>query len=431
MVKLESKYTGNDLYRLAKEIFPIYRSITGDGVRITLKHLREIIPELEVHEVVSGTKVFDWVVPEEWNISEAYVEDEKGKKIIDFKENNLHVVGYSHPIDKWVSKQELRQYIYTQPDQPEVIPYITSYYAPRSGFCMSEGMWESLPDGNYHMYIDSSFSNGSMTYGEIVIPGETSDEICFSSNVCHPGLGSNEVSGPCVLTYLTKWLLEQENRRYTYRILMIPETIGSITYISQHLEHMKQKIKAGFVVTCVGDDLAYSYVESRTGGTLADRALEQILKSYAPNYKKYSFLERGSDERQYCSPGVDLPFAVFCRSKFHEYKEYHTSADNLSFISPEGMGNALEVLKRVVIALEYNRHYRTTVLCEPQLGKRGLYPTVSQKGTYGNIRIIQNFLAYADGKSDLFEISDKLREPVEELVKVIEILLAQGLIEEE
>ena len=351
------------------------------------------------------------------------------EKIIDFKKNNLHVVGYSCPIDKWVSKEELKQYIYTQPDQPDVIPYITSYYSLRSGFCMSKDMWNDLPDGSYHMYIDSKFTDGSMTYGEIIIPGVTSEEICFSTNICHPGLGSNEVSGPCVLTYLAKWLSEEPNRRYTYRFLFIPETIGSITYISQHLEEMKKNIKAGFVVTCVGDDLEYSYVESRKGGTLADRALQQVLKYYAPMYKKYSFLKRGSDERQYCAPGVDLPFVVFCRSKYHEYKEYHTSADNLSFISSAGMGNALEVLKRVVMTLEYNQYYRTTVLCEPQLGKRGLYPTISQKGTYkNNVRVIQNLLAYADGMSDLIEISNSINEPIEKLARTIDILLAEGLV---
>lgn len=429
-MKLESEYTGNDLYELAKNIFPIYRSITGEGVRNTLQIIKQIVPDLNIYEVASGKKAYDWEVPKEWNISEAYIEDEFGKRIIDFKENNLHVVGYSYPIDRWVTKAELKEYIYTQPDQPKVIPYITSYYSPRSGFCMSEEMWNNLPEGKYHMYIDSRFSDGSMTYGEIVIPGDTSDEICFSTNICHPGLGSNEVSGPCVLTYLAKWLSEQPHRRYTYRFLFIPETIGSITYISQHLEEMQRNIRAGFVITCVGDDLEYSYVESREGGTLADRALEQVLKYYAPMYKKYSFLKRGSDERQYCSPGVDLPFAVFCRSKFHEYKEYHTSADNLLFISPSGMGNALEVLKRVVMTLEYNQYYKTTVPCEPQLGKRGLYPTVSQKGTYkNNVRVMQNLLAYADGKSDLIEISNRIEEPIEELVKAIDILLSEGLVE--
>lgn len=428
-MRLESKHTGSDLYELARNIFPIYRSITGDGVRTTLKYLKKIIPDMQIHEVASGTRVYDWTVPKEWNISEAYIENNRREKIIDFKKNNLHVVGYSCPIDKWVSKEELKKYIYTQPDQPDVIPYITSYYSLRSGFCMSKDMWNDLPDGNYHMYIDSKFTDGSMTYGEIIIPGVTSEEICFSTNICHPGLGSNEVSGPCVLTYLAKWLSEEPNRRYTYRFLFIPETIGSITYISQHLEEMKKNIKAGFVVTCVGDDLEYSYVESRKGGTLADRALQQVLKYYAPMYKKYSFLKRGSDERQYCAPGVDLPFVVFCRSKYHEYKEYHTSADNLSFISSAGMGNALEVLKRVVMTLEYNQYYRTTVLCEPQLGKRGLYPTISQKGTYkNNVRVIQNLLAYADGMSDLIEISNSINEPIEELAKTIDILLAEGLV---
>lgn len=428
-MRLESKHTGSDLYELARNIFPIYRSITGDGVRTTLKYLKKIIPDMQIHEVASGTRVYDWTVPKEWNISEAYIENNRREKIIDFKKNNLHVVGYSCPIDKWVSKEELKRYIYTQPDQPDVIPYITSYYSLRSGFCMSKDMWNDLPDGNYHMYIDSKFTDGSMTYGEIIIPGVTSEEICFSTNICHPGLGSNEVSGPCVLTYLAKWLSEEPNRRYTYRFLFIPETIGSITYISQHLEEMKKNIKAGFVVTCVGDDLEYSYVESRKGGTLADRALQQVLKYYAPMYKKYSFLKRGSDERQYCAPGVDLPFVVFCRSKYHEYKEYHTSADNLSFISSAGMGNALEVLKRVVMTLEYNQYYRTTVLCEPQLGKKGLYPTISQKGTYkNNVRVIQNLLAYADGMSDLIEISNSINEPIEELAKTIDILLAEGLV---
>lgn len=429
-MKLESQYAGNDLYDLAKNIFPIYRSITGNGVRKTLQYIKEIIPDMEVHEVVSGTKVYDWEVPKEWNISDAYIENEQGERIIDFKENNLHVVGYSYPVDKWVTKEELKQYVFTQTDQPKVIPYVTSYYSPRSGFCMSEEMWNKLPNGSYHIYIDSTFFEGSMTYGEIVFPGESLEEICFSTNICHPGLGSNEVSGPCVLTYLARWLSEQQQRRYTYRFLFIPETIGSITYISQHLEEMKRNIRAGFVITCVGDDLEYSYIESREGGTLADRVLEQVLRHYAPTYKKYSFLKRGSDERQYCAPGVDLPFVVFCRSKFHEYKEYHTSADNLSFISPAGMGNALEILKRVVITIEYNQYYRTTVLCEPQLGKRGLYPTVSQKGTYkNNVRAIQNFLAYADGKKDLIEINDKISEPVEELVKAIDILLAEKLVE--
>lgn len=429
MEKAENEITlGHSIYKLAKKIFPIYRSITGEGVRETLHELKKEVPELQIIEVPSGTTVFDWQIPQEWNIKDAYIEKKNGERVIDFKENNLHVMGYSQPIDKWVSRQELEQYVFTQPDQPEVIPYVTSYYAPRSGFCMSENTKKSLKEGSYHICIDSQFSNGSMTYGEILIPGEEEEEICFSTNICHPGLGSNETSGPCVLIYLAKWILQQRKRRYSYRFLFIPETIGAITYISQHLEHMKKHIKAGYVVTCVGDDLEYSYVKSRKGDTLADRVLCKVLNEYAPKYITYSYLQRGSDERQYCSPGVDLPFCVFCRSKFHEYKEYHTSADNLSFISPEGLENSFEVLKRVCTLLEYNCYYETTVLCEPQLGKRGLYPTISQKGTYQKFRIMQNFLAYADGTLDLIELSEAIETPTLELKKVVDTLLEEELI---
>lgn len=421
--------TGKQIYDLAQQIFGIYRSITGEGVRKTLHILAEKCPELCIYEIPCGTRVFDWEIPQEWNIEEAYIENEQGERIIDFKENNLHVVGYSYPIDCWVTKEELEEYVFTQQDQPDVIPYVTSYYAKRSGFCMTEAMWQGLPKGNYHIYIDSKFCNGSMTYGEIVIPGETEEEVCFSTNICHPGLGSNEVSGPCVLTFLAEWLKKQQKRKYTYRVLFIPETIGAIAYISRNLQAMQQNIKAGFVVTCVGDDNNYSYVPSREGNTLADRALRQILKCEYPMYREYSFLDRGSDERQYCAPGVNLPFCVFCRSKFHEYKEYHTSADNLSFISAEGMGNALEVLKKTVNLLEHNQYYKTTILCEPQLGKRGLYPIVSQKGKYADVKVLQNFLAYADGKKDLIEISDSLKTPVGVLEEVAERLLKEQLIE--
>lgn len=419
---------GDRLYQLAQAIFPIYRSITGNGVRETLRHLQQICPSLQIHEVPSGTKVFDWEVPLEWNISEAYIENEQGERLINFANNNLHVVGYSQPIDQWVTREELDQYLYTQPEQPEVIPYVTSYYAARSGFCMSENQKKQLPDGNYHLVINSEFKKGSLTYGEIVIPGETEDEIFFSTYVCHPAMANNEVSGPCVAVYLADMISKMEHRRYTYRFVFIPETIGSITYISTHLEAMKKNIKAGFVITCVGDNNAYSYVESRKGNTMADRALTQVLKYYAPEYKQYSYLHRGSDERQYCSPGVDLPVCVFCRSKFHEYKEYHTSADDLDFISPEGLGNSYEVLKQVVLALEYNYKYKMTVCCEPQLGKRGLYPTVSQKGTYSDVKTLQNFIAYADGENDLFDISDKIGASVEMLIPIVERLLEEKLI---
>ena len=417
------------MYALAKKIFPICRSITGKGVRETLEILKEVCSELEIYSIESGTKVFDWTVPKEWNIEDAYIENEKGTRIIDFKENNLHVVGYSEPVDRWVGRDELLQYVYTQPDQPDVIPYVTSYYISRYGFCMTENMKRGLEKGRYHMVIKSSLSEGYMNWGEILFQGDTADEICFSTNICHPSLGNNEISGPVVLIYLAKWISTIKNRRFTYRFLFIPETIGSIAYISQNLEHMKQHIKAGFVVTCVGDDKNYSYVESRKGDTLADKVLRHILKWHYPKFNTYSFLKRGSDERQYCAPGVDLPFCVFCRSKFHEYKEYHTSKDDLDFISAEGLGNSLEVLQKTVLLLEKNHKYRTSILCEPQLGKRGLYPTIGQKNTYTDIKKIQNFIAYADGQADLIDISEKIEQSAIDMIPVVEKLLEEEIIE--
>ena len=378
--------TGTAMYDLAKRIFPVYRSITGNGVRTTLKILQEICSELQIQEIESGKRVFDWTIPKEWQIEEAYIENEAGMRMIDFNKNNLHVVGYSTPVDRWVEREELFSYLYTQPDQPDAIPYVTSYYAERYGFCMTEDMKNRLEPGRYHMVIKSRLFSGCMNWGELLLKGDTEDEVCFSTNICHPGLGNNETSGPVVLIHLAKWLSSMKHRKYTYRFLFLPETIGSIAYISQHLEYMQNHIKAGFVVTCVGDDDHYSYIESRNGNTLADKILKHVLKWHCPEFQMYSFLKRGSDERQYCAPGVDLPFCVFCRSKFHEYKEYHTSKDDLNFISADGLEHSLLVLQKVVSLLEKNRKYRMKILCEPQLGKRGLYPTISQKNTYDDIK---------------------------------------------
>lgn len=422
-------FEGNDMYNLAKRIFPICRSITGEGVRETLRILKEVCSGLEIKSIRSGTRVFDWIIPKEWNIEDAYIEDENNVRIIDFRENNLHVMGYSEPVDRWIDLEELLKYIYTQPDQPDTIPYVTSYYASRYGFCMTENMKNSLAQKKYHMVIKSGFSEGCMNWGEIVFQGNSEDEICFSTNICHPSMGNNETSGLVVLSYLARWVSNMKNKRYTYRFLFIPETIGSIAYISQNLMHMKKYIKAGFVVTCVGDDNNYSYVESRAGDNLADRSLKHVLKWHCPQYKTYSYLKRGSDERQYCAPGVDLPFCVFCRSKFHEYKEYHTSKDDLNFISAKGMENSLAVLKNVVLLLEKNWIYSMKILCEPQLGKRGLYPTISQKNTYTDIKNMQNFIAYADGSRDLIEICDKIEQSSVNMIPVIEKLLEENIIE--
>lgn len=421
---------GEKMYKLCEKMFPICRSITGGGVRQTLSILREIVPEIVVHEVPTGTKVFDWGVPKEWQIKDAWIKNSKGEKIVDFQENNLHVLGYSIPVDKKVDLTELKRYLYTQPDQPNAIPYVTSYYKERFGFCLSQKQYDDLSEDTYHMFIDSELFEGSLTYGELIIPGESEEEILISTYICHPSMANNELSGPAVSVYLAKWLMEKFKNRYTYRLVYIPETIGSITYLSQenHLEYMKKHTIAGWNLSCVGDDRTYSMVSTRYENTLTDRVTKNILRFVYPNYKQYSFLKRGSDERQYNAPGVDLPVCGFSRSKYGEYPEYHTSLDNMDLISPSGLSGAYSVMVQCIEALENNQRYKVQCFGEPQLGKRGLYPTISQKGNYDEVAALTNFIAYADGKNDLIDISDIIGVPIKNLFQIVEKLKTAGLI---
>ena len=421
---------GNEMYTLCNKLFPICRSITGNGVRETLRVLQSICPAMTLHEVPTGTQVFDWTVPKEWNIRDAWIKNSKGEKILDFAKSNLHVMGYSIPVNQKVTLEELLPLIHTQPDQPDAIPYVTSYYKERYGFCMSQLQKDTLQEDTYHIYIDSDLKDGSLTYGEILIPSTEGhkDEIFLSTYVCHPSMANNELSGPAVTIYLAKWLWEKKHRRYNYRIIFIPETIGAITYLSQHLPEMKKNIRAGFNISCVGDDRTYSYVASRYGNTLADKVAKNVLSFHYPEYKHYSFLQRGSDERQYNAPGVDLPVCAVCRSKYAEYPEYHTSKDNMGLISPTGLQGAYEVYRDMIEALEYNHRYQIQCFGEPQLGKRGLYPTISQKGSYDAVKSMTDFIAYADGMNDLIDISNIIKVPVERLVTVIEKLQEAKLI---
>ena len=420
--------TGQEMYDFAGRLFPIGRSLTGEGVRETLRLIQEQVPELEIHEVPSGSQAFDWTVPKEWEITEGYIEDEDGGRVVDYHENNLCVMGYSVPVDRYVSREELFEYVKVEENQPDVIPYVTSYYSPRFAFCMSKNKRDSLKPGTYHMVIRSRHFDGVLNYGEIYLPGESEKEVLLSTYICHPSMANNEVSGPVLTTWLAKWL-KQQKRKLSYRIVFVPETIGSICYISRNLDVMKQNVIAGFVLTCVGDDRAYSYLETRKGNTLTDRVMKNVLGFAHPDYKTYSFLERGSDERQYNAPGVDLPVCDFCRSKYVEYPEYHTSADNMDLISPKGFAGAYDVMIQVLKALEYNGFYRVTCLCEPQLGKRGLYPSESRKGIYEEVKKLTNLIAYADGTEDLIAISTRIGVPVEELIPSIDKLLAAGLFE--
>lgn len=419
---------GQEMYQFAEKLFPIGRSLTGEGVRQSLELIQQQIPELTIRSVPSGTQAFDWTVPQEWEIKEGYIEDSQGHRIVDYHVNNLHVMGYSTPVDKFVTLEELLPYIKVEEDQPDVIPYVTSYYSPRFGFCMSRNQRDSLTPGMYHMVIDSRHFDGVMNYGELLLPGASEKEVLLSTYICHPSMANNEVSGPVLVTWLVKWL-KTLDRRLSYRIVIIPETIGSVVYLSKNLAHMKERIIAGFVLTCVGDDRTYSYLETRKGDTLTDRVMKNVLGFNHPEYKTYSYLERGSDERQYNAPGIDLPVCDFCRSKYGEYPEYHTSADNMDLISPQGLKGSLDVMQQVILALEYNHYYKVNCLCEPQLGKRGLYPTESRKGIYQEVKKLTNLIAYADGEEDLIQISSRIGVSVKELIPMVDKLREAGLLE--
>lgn len=420
--------TGQQMYKLAEKLFPICRSLTGNGFRESLRILVDGLQEFKTYEIPTGMSVFDWTVPKEWNISGGYIETLDGRRIIDFANSNLHILGYSLPINAIISRDELMEHVYTQPDQPDWIPYVTSYYKERWGFCMSEKQKQSLTEDQYHVVIYSELKEGSLTLGDLVINGETDEEIMFSTYLCHPSMANNELSGPVVWRALIDYVMAMPKRRYTYRFVINPETIGSIAYLSKNKEYLQTHLQAGFVLSCVGDNRTYSYVESKYANTLADRVVCNVLSFHYPEYKTYSFLKRGSDERQYNSAGVNLPVCGICRSKYGEYPEYHTSADDMSLISPEGLQGAYDVCVKVINALEYNRNYKMSCCCEPQLGKRGLYPTTSQKGSYDAVRAMIDFIAYADGRNDLIEISNYISQPVDVLIPIVQKLLECKLI---
>ena len=419
---------GHEMHGWASDLFPICRSLTGEGVRQTLAYLGKIMPSLTVHEVKSGTQAFDWTVPDEWNIRGAYIEDESGNRVVDFARSNLHVVGYSTPVDEWMTLAELQPHLHSLPEQPEAIPYITSYYARRWGFCLPHSQREALPDTRYHVVIDSTLAPGSLTYGEVLIPGREQKEIFLSTYICHPSMANNELSGPVVSSALARWISSLPERRFSYRIVFVPETIGAIVYVSRHLAELQEKVIAGYVVSCVGDDRAYSLLHSRAGNTLADRAAKLVMARHAPDYVEYSYLDRGSDERQYCSPGVDLPVASIMRTKYNSYPEYHTSLDNLAVVTPAGLQGGFEALRKTIELIEHNHVYKATTPCEPQLGKRGLYPTLSTRGAGYAVRAMTNILAYADGTRDLVDLAEYIGVGPEEAVETAEKLAAAGLL---
>lgn len=426
----EPENTGKLMHDLATRLFPICRSITGNGLRESLDILKEYLPDLRIHEIPTGTPCFDWEIPNEWNIRDAYIICPDGRKICNFRDSNLHVVGYSTPVRETVGLEELQEHLYSLPEDPDAIPYITSYYKERWGFCISHNERESLVPGDYQVHIDSQLAPGSLSYGELLIPGESDQEIFISTYLCHPSMANNELSGPVVATYLARWISSLERRKYSFRIVFIPETIGSIAYLSRHHEEMKRKVVAGFNLTCIGDERSYSYLPSRQEDTLADRAALHVLGHLHPGFATYSFLDRGSDERQYCSPGIDLPVCSLMRTKYACYPEYHTSRDDLRLVTPAGLAGGYEVARMAIQCLEENFIPQRLTLCEPQLGKRNLYPTISTKTSGATVRKMMNFIAYVDGKTDALGISEKIGVPFWELWETLRNLKQAGVIKE-
>ena len=420
---------GQEIHQLATQLWPICRSLTGNGVRETLTVLGEHLPGLKLYEVPTGSQVFDWTVPQQWNIIDAYIKDSNGKKIVDFNDSNLHVLGYSTPIHQTMSLEQLKPHLYSIPNQPDAIPYVTSYYSKHWGFCLTQTQLDSLSLGNYEVCIDSSLKDGHLTYGELLLPGDSKQEVLLSTYICHPSMANNELSGPTVTTFLAKWLMSLPKRKYSYRIVFIPENIGSIVYLSRHLEQMKVYTIAGFNITCIGDDRAYSFLPSRAGNTLSDLVAEHVLKYYAPDYVRYPFIKSGSDERRYCSPGVDLPIASIMRSKYGCYPEYHTSLDDLSLITPQGLEGGYEVLRHSLECIELNRYLKLTTTCEPQLGKKGLYPNLSNmQESYDKTVDMLNLITYSDGSRSLVEIANIIDAPVWSLYDIVNQLIAHGIL---
>lgn len=421
--------TGKAMYELACELFPIPRSITGQGFRDSLEILNKTLGGgiLKFHSIKSGTKVFDWIVPDEWNAKEAYIITPKGEKICNFKKHNLHLLNYSEAIDQEIELEELQDHLYSIEEMPDAIPYVTSYYKRRWGFCLTHNERKKLKKGKYKVYIDAKHDeNGVLDYADFILPStqNSKDEILISTYLCHPSMANNELSGPVVAIFLAKWLLSLKERRYNYRFVIIPETIGSIVYLSKHLEHLKKHVKAGFVLSCLGDDHTYSLIHTPKENTLSDKVALHTLKN-KENFKAFSFLDRGSDERQYNAPLVNLGIVGVCRTRYGDYDGYHNSKDDLNFISEKGLMGGLQSMQEMILNLEINAVYENTIVCEPNLGKRGLYHTLS---TANDIPLACNFLAYCDGENDIIDIANILNIQAYEFKELLEKIKFYGLV---
>jgi aminopeptidase-like protein len=418
-----------EMYQLISDLYPICRSITGDGVRETLNIIKGHIP-LEVHEVPTGSEVFDWTVPKEWNIKDAYVKNSNGERIIDFGESNLHVVNYSIPIQTKVSLAELKEHLFTLPDHPDWIPYRTSYYKENWGFCLSYKQFLELKDEKYEVCIEASLEEGHLTYGEYYLKGKSSDEVLISCHICHPSLCNDNLSGVALATFLAKHL-SPLSLRYSYRFLFIPGTIGSITWLCLN-ESQVSKIKHGLVVACVGDSGHSTYKKSRRGNAEIDKAVTHVLKHSGQDYEILDFSPYGYDERQFCSPGFNLPVGSLTRTPHGRFPEYHTSADNLDLVRPEYLADSFSKYLAVLNVLENNRKYlNQNPKCEPQLGKRGLYGAIGGQ-TDGRVSQLAMLwvLNLSDGQHTLLDIADRSGLEFDLIKSIADVLLEHDLLQE-
>jgi len=424
---LNEAAAGNEMYRLVEELYPICRSITGNGVRKTLERIGRIIP-LEIHEVPTGTQVFDWTVPREWNIDEAFIEDSNGTRLIDFRDHSLHVVSYSVPVDRMCDWDELEQHLHTIPEHPDWIPYRTSYYKDNWGFCLAHRDLERFKAGPYRVVIRSSLAEGSLTYGEAVIPGATEQEVLFFNHVCHPSLCNDNLSGNAVMAELARRLRERQSK-FTYRFVWAPGTIGSITWLSRNEERL-QRVRAGLVGVLLGDAGPFHYKRTRSGSEEIDRVVEFVLRERQPGAKFLDFSPYGYDERQFGSPGIAMPVGRLTRTPNGAYEEYHSSADNLDFVRPEYLVESLQVLERIIEVLEGNAYYQNTQpKCEPQLGRRGLYGSTGGSQPKQREHAMLWVLSMSDGTHSLLDICTKSGIDFDVVRGATDDLLGAGLLE--
>ncbi len=421
---------GREMHALATRLFPLPRSLAGSAFRDSLGMIEEVTGPMERHRFATGESVLDWTVPPEWELREAWIKGPDGRTVVDMEDTNLHVVSYSVPVSQRMSLDSLQEHLFSLPEQPDAIPYRTTYYKRDWGFCLSETQRQALEPGEYEVHIDSELPDGHVEIGEVVIPGSSDREVLLSTYLCHPSMANNELSGPMVVAQLARLLARREQPRYTYRCLFAPETIGAICYLSRFGDRLRERLAAGYVVTCIGDPGPFTYKFSRQGDSLADRAALHVLTKSDEPHRLMDFYPARSDERQYCSPGYDLPVGSLLRSTYDTFSEYHTSNDDLELVTADALGHSLRVYHRVIEALEAARTYEATMpYGEPQMSKRGLYPTTGAiRSLEGERRDMMFLLNFCDGQGDLLAAGERVGRPIWELAPVARTLVEHDLL---